>query len=149
MPEQTRQFVDTNILVYAFDVTAGQKRERSAALLRQLWVDHAGCVSVQVLLEFYVAASRRLRMGDTDIRRCVEDYGAWFVHSPSFQDVVEAVDLHQRREISVWDAMIIQSARRMGCLTVWSEDLQHGGTYDGVQVRNPFVAPTAQSSAHS
>ena len=147
VPEYTRQFVDTNVLVYAVDATAGDKQVRAAELLRGLWMDRTGCVSVQVLLEFYVAVSRRLGAAATEVRRWVEDYGTWFVHSPSFQDVAEAIDLHERRQISVWDAMILQSARRMGCLIVWSEDLQHGSTYDGVQVGNPFATPTAAGAA--
>ena len=62
------------------------------------------------------------------------------MHTPTAPDVLAAVDLHERYQISFWDAMILQSAARRGCQVVWSEDLNAGQTYQGVRVVNPFIA---------
>jgi predicted nucleic acid-binding protein len=58
--EQGYQFVDTNMLVYAYDNQDAQKQQQAKALLRQLWREQSGCISIQVLQEFYVTTTRKL-----------------------------------------------------------------------------------------
>lgn len=72
---------------------------------------------------------------DTEI---ITDLSTWQIHSPTSADVLQAIQLQERYQLSFWDAMIITSAVRMGCQTVWSEDLNSGQTYDRVTVINPF-----------
>jgi len=133
-----KEFVDTNILIYAFDRTAGKKRETAAPLVERLWSERAGCVSLQVLQEFYVTATKKLRMPAGEALAQVERLGKWTVHRPAVSDVVQAIQLHRAKRISFWDAMILRSAIGSACSLVWSEDLSDRQGWDGVVVRNPF-----------
>ncbi len=136
------QFVDTNVLVYAHDTSAGLKHERARELLTDLWNAGAGCLSIQVLQEFYVNVTRKVPKpleGQT-AARLVADLGRWRVHVPGVEDVLDAITLHQRATMSFWDAMVLTSAIQLGCSTLWSEDLQAGQSFAGVKVLNPFAS---------
>jgi predicted nucleic acid-binding protein len=136
-----RQFVDTNVLVYAHDVSAGAKRERAHDLLTSLWASGEGCLSVQVLQEFYVTVTRKVaRPLDLEAAaQVVADLGRWKTHAPDPHDVLEAIRLHGRGRISFWDAMILHSAAALDCRVLWSEDLKPGRSAAGVVVENPFA----------
>jgi predicted nucleic acid-binding protein len=137
--EAAPQFVDTNILIYAYDRSAGSKHERARELIAELWLSKRGCLSVQVLQEFYVVATRKLvPIAPADLRMILSDLALWRVHAPGAADVLAAADLHQRYQVSYWDAMILLSAARLGCGVVWSEDLNPGQAYQRVRVMNPF-----------
>ena len=69
----------------------------------------------------------------------VADLSAWQVHRPGVEDVLDAIRLQARYQISFWDAMIVASALQLGCQTIWSEDLNSGQVYDTVTVTSPFV----------
>jgi predicted nucleic acid-binding protein len=135
-----REFVDTNVLVYAHDRSAGQKRETAGDLLERLWDSRLGCVSLQVLQEFYVTVTGRTRrlLAPVEAARRIAWYAAWTLHEPGRSDLLSAIALHVSLTISFWDAMILQSARRLGCGILWTEDLTHGQNYAGVIARNPF-----------
>ena len=137
-----RQFVDTNVLVYAHDVTAGDKRSQARALVEELWDSRDGCVSVQVLQEFFVTTTRKIPrpLGAPAAAQIIGDLAHWHVHAPAAGDVVAAIEIRQRTGASFWDAMILRSAKELGCQTLHSEDLNPGQAYDGVQVRNPFLS---------
>jgi predicted nucleic acid-binding protein len=138
----SRSFVDTNILVYAHDVTGGKKRDRARSLLAGLWESGEGCISVQVLQEFFVTVTRKvpkpLDLGSAAV--ITADLSRWHVHSPGPDDVLSAIDIHTRQDISFWDAMIVCSAASLGCGTLYSEDLNPGQQYETVRVRNPFLS---------
>jgi predicted nucleic acid-binding protein len=136
------QFVDTNILVYAHDTSAGAKRDRAARLLEELWESRNGCLSVQVLQEFYVNITRKVaRPLDSGVAaQILTDLSVWRVHAPGVQDVLDAIGIQRRYGLAFWDAMILQSAARLGCETVWSEDLNSDQVYEGVRVVNLFAA---------
>jgi predicted nucleic acid-binding protein len=137
-----RQFVDTNVLVYAHDVTAGDKHDRARALVGDLWETREGCLSVQILQEFFVTTTRKIPkpLDVPAAARIVDDLAHWHVHAPAAADVLAAIGIHQRTGASFWDAMILRSAKELGCQTLHSEDLNPGGQYENVQVRNPFLA---------
>jgi predicted nucleic acid-binding protein len=139
-----REFVDTNVLVYAHDASAGAKHLRAKQLLTELWAGGNGCLSVQVLQEFYVNITRKVNQPlDVESARLrVEDLSYWLVHSPTAADVVEAIQLHQRAHLSFWDAMVLTSAQKLGCNVLWSEDLNEDQVMAGVRIRNPFSATT-------
>ncbi len=139
--EPSRQFVDTNVLVYAFDKTAGEKRARARNLLAELWPARNGCLSLQVLAEFFASVTRKIPepLPALEAARRVAHYARWNFHSPSQSDLLAAIDFHQELRISFWDAMIVQSARQLGCGILWTEDLSDGQSYAGVTVRNPFI----------
>jgi predicted nucleic acid-binding protein len=139
--DRGRELVDTNVLAYAHDVTAGPKREKAQALLARLWQDQNGCVSIQVLQELYVTLTRKVRVplpGEKALE-VVSALSYWKVHSPEPEDVQAAIQSHLRNRVSFWDAMIIQSARRLDCAVIWSEDLSAGQIYEGVRLSNPFT----------
>ena len=139
--EPPLQFVDTNILIYAYDRLAGSRHTRARALVAELWRARRGCLSVQVLQEFYVVGSRKLiEITPGDLRVMLADFALWHVHAPTAADVLAATDLHTRYQLSFWDAMILQSALRLGCPIVWSEDLNAGQLFRDVRVVNPFAA---------
>lgn len=136
----SRQFVDTNVLVYAHDRTAGPKRDSARALVESLWESGQGCVSVQVLEELFVTVTRKVPMplSSEAGTLLVRDFARWRVHSPTADDVLFGIDIHRRHGVSLWDAMIVSSAGRLGCDVVYSEDLSATQDYDGVRVVNPF-----------
>jgi predicted nucleic acid-binding protein len=137
-----RQFVDTNVLVYAHDTTAGDKHSRARALVEELWESREGCLSVQVLQEFFVTTTRKIPrpLEAQAAARIIEDLAHWQTHAPAASDVLAAIDIHQRTGASFRDAMILRSAKALGCQSLHSEDLNPGQAYEDVQVRNPFSA---------
>lgn len=139
--EISYQFVDTNVLVYAHDISAGEKHIQAKVLVQELWESGGGCISVQVLQEFYVTVTRKVAapMPLEDAERIVRNLSFWRVHSPQAGDVLGAIGLQQRYLLSFWDAMILWSAAQLGCRTLWSEDLNPGQVYESTQILNPFT----------
>lgn len=140
-------FVDTNVLLYAYDRSAGPRHRRAAALIGELGERRAGAVSVQVLQEFYVNATRKIAEPldhDAAVAR-LRAFSRWPLHTPGTRDVIAAAELAHRAQLSFWDAMIVRSAAVMGCQVLWSEDLQHGQRVGGVVIRDPF-APAADDA---
>lgn len=135
------QFVDTNVLLYAYDVTAGSRHERARALVGALGRTRTGALSVQVLQEFYVNAVRKISspLPPDMARKRVVALSRWTAHAPSTHDVLAAMDIANRTRISFRDAMIIQSASALGCDTLWSEDLNTGQIFGAVRIENPFA----------
>jgi predicted nucleic acid-binding protein len=138
---EPRQFIDTNVLIYAHDISAGAKHGRAMALLKELWQERTGCLSTQVLQEFYVNVTRKIAkpLSPALASQIIADLAEWEVHRPGVNDILEAINLQSSHQISFWDAMILMSAQQLGCETVWSEDLNAGEDYEGAVVRNPFV----------
>ncbi|MBV9204237.1 MAG: PIN domain-containing protein [Actinobacteria bacterium] len=134
------RFVDTNILLYAHDESAGGKRDRARALVEQLWESRDGCLSVQVLQEFFVNVTRKIAkpLDAETAKGIVADFSRWHLHIPAADDVLAAIGIHQRTGISFWDAMIVRSAAETGCAVLYSEDLNADQEYPGVRVENPF-----------
>ena len=134
------QFVDTNILIYAHDISAGQKHERARELMRALWQSGEGCLSIQVLQDFYVDVTQKVAkpLSAEAAAQAIADLSVWKVHCPGAEDVLDAIRLQKRYQISFWDAMILASALQLGCQVLWSEDLNPGQVYDRVEVQSPF-----------
>ncbi len=133
-------FVDTNVLIYAYDADAGAKHRSAQSRLQALWEDESGLMSTQVLQEFYVTVTRKLSrpLARRTARGVVATYRAWPVHRPDVDDVVAASELEERHQLSFWDALIIVSARRSGARSLLTEDLQDGQRFDGLEVVSPF-----------
>jgi len=136
-----KYFVDTNILMYAHDTSAGAKHERAKALVEELWRDRTGVVSTQVLQELCVnlrrKAGRPLDVKAT--REVVVDYLTWHVIVNGGESIVAALDIEGRYRISFWDALVVQSAQTAGADILYSEDLSDGQHYGSVRVVNPLV----------
>jgi predicted nucleic acid-binding protein len=97
-----RRFVDTSILVYAHDDSAGAKRDQARALVENLWESRDGCLSVQVLQEFFVSVTRKIaKPPDAETaQEIIADLLRWHVHVPAADDVLGAIGIHQRSGIS-------------------------------------------------
>ena len=134
-----RVFVDTNVLVYADDLDAGDKTQRARALLAQLFREQRGVLSTQVLQEFFAVTTRKLHVDPAIARRKVELLAKLDVVSIQVPHILHAIDLHRLHSVSFWDALILACAAAAGCARVWTEDLQHGANIAGVRIENPFV----------
>jgi predicted nucleic acid-binding protein len=133
-------FVDTNILVYAHDASAGPKHDRARELVEGLWQSRAGVVSTQVLQELSVNVRKKALkpLGLEATRELVSDYLAWHVVVNDGDAVVAALDLEKRYRLSFWDALIIHAAQVGGAEVLYSEDLSDGQRYGDVRVVNPL-----------
>lgn len=134
------EFIDTNVLVYAHDVSAGAKRTAARRLIDRLIEERTGLLSTQVLMEFYVTVTGKLakRVSSASARAVVEDFSSWRVFTPVVEDVGAAAALAERYAISFWDAMIVRAAQALGATVIWSEDL-NAQEYAGIPLRNPFA----------
>jgi len=135
------EFCDTNVVVYAFDTTAGDKHLRARQLMERLWLEGIGAVSVQVLQELFVTLTRKIPhpLSAPNARTIVADLATWHVVMPTPSDALAAIDATVNWNIPFWDAMILIAAQRSGATMVWSEDLNSGQVFDTVTLRNPFA----------
>jgi len=136
-----RYFLDTNILVYAYDSSAGNKYEIARKIVMNLWDSGYGSISTQVLQEFIVTVTRKIShpISLSDVRRIAADLLCWEVVVNDGESCVEALDLVSRNKISYWNALIITAAQRSNATTLLSEDLSHNNRYQSILVQNPFA----------
>ena len=137
-----KYFVDTHILMYAHDTSAGEKHDRAKTLVEELWRDRTGVVSTQVLQELSVNLRKKVRrpLDAKTTRDIVADYLTWQVIVNGGESILEAIDLESRYQISFWDALVIQAAQLSGAEILYSEDLSDGQKYGSVRVINPLRA---------
>ena len=135
-----KAFVDTNVLVYAYDQGAGSKHERALSLVEKLWMEGSGALSTQVLQEFYVNVRRKARkpISNKQARSLIADYMSWDPVINDGASMLEAIDLEQKYKLSFWDSLIVVAAQRSGASVLFSEDLNDGQKFGPVQVQNPF-----------
>ena len=136
-----RYFVDTNILMYAHDASAGVKHERARVIVEELWHARSGVVSTQVLQELCVNLRRKAGrpIEFNALREIITDYLAWDVYVNTGASILEALEIEKRYRISFWDALIIQAAEASGATVLYSEDLSKGQKYGTVRVVNPLA----------
>jgi len=134
-----RRFVDTNVLLYAISTEPDEAAKSREA--RALLDGDDLALSVQVLQEFYVQATRKSRsdaLTHLQASQLVEAFLRFPVQETTVALLTASTAAAARFHISYWDAAVLEAARSLGCRTVLSEDLAHGRDYDGVVVRNPF-----------
>ncbi len=134
------EFLDTNILVYAHDQSAGAKRRKAAALVTDLIARREAALSIQVLLEFAVTVTRKISspLPYDQVAEIIRDFSVLRIFAPEASDVVSSIQLADRYSISIWDALILRAAVAENASVIWTEDLNDGQFYEGVQVKNPF-----------
>ncbi len=139
-------FVDANVILYSCDAGEPLKRPRAVAWLDCLWRDGSGRMSMQVLSEFYVNATRKLKPGMTqqEAWRRVERFLAWRPLAADESLLRRAREVESRHRLSWWDAMIVAAAQLQDCTVLLTEDLQDGGAYGTVTVRSPFTLDAQQ-----
>lgn len=133
-----REFLDTNVLIYAHDARDTRKRTRARELIRRLLREQRGVLSLQVLQEFFAAATRKLSMSSEDARRRIMQYSRFDVVTLDTVDLIAAVDLHRLHQVSIWDALIVRAAINGACTTLHTEDMQEGYVVETLTLRNPF-----------
>jgi predicted nucleic acid-binding protein len=135
-----KYFVDTNILLYAHDRSAGLKHERARHVVEGLWTSGQGVLSTQVLQELCINLRRKVAraLPVEEVRRLIQDYGSWEIVVNTPASVLQALEIEVRYQISFWDALILQAAESSGATLLYSEDLAEGQTYGAVQVVNPL-----------
>ena len=134
-------FVDSNVLVYAHDADSGSKHERAKQCIVQLWETGTGYLSTQVLQEFYVNVTRKIKkpLAPSEARAIVRDFSLWVRSFLTPATVVRASEISETWQISFWDGMIVAAAEQDGVAELLSENISHGQTIAGVRISNPFV----------
>lgn len=137
-PMHAEVFLDTNILVYAYDMDAGGKRATALRIVEGGWLRLGStAVSVQVLQELYVNLLRKGRTHD-EAAIILHDLSLWPVVENTLPLLHSALEVKERWQTSLWDALIIAAAKEAGATTLISEDLNHCQDYGGVRIQNPF-----------
>jgi predicted nucleic acid-binding protein len=135
-------FVDTNVLVYLRDSTEAEKQRRAAEWMAHLWDTGTGRVSLQVLQEYYVTVTAKLDPGlsQEEAREDILALRFWYPLHPDADLMTEAWTAQDGWGFSFWDALIVAAARRLGCTTLLTEDLQDGQELGDLTVRSPFTS---------
>ena len=135
-----KAFVDTNILVYAYDRGAGLKHDRALSLVEKLWVEGSGSLSTQVLQEFYVNVRRKAQkpISHDQAKALITDYLSWDPVVNDGATLLEAIDVERRYKLSFWDSLIVVAALKSGATVLFSEDFNDGQKFGPLQVQNPF-----------
>jgi len=135
-----KSFVDTNVLIYAHDVDARVKRPIAETVLRELWSERTGVLSMQVLQEFYVNVTRKIAspLSKDSARLVVNIYAAWCMETTP-TEMSAAFRVEDESRIGFWDALIVSSAVKSGATRLLSEDLGAGQRIAGIVIENPFI----------
>jgi len=132
-------FIDSNILIYAEASDEPAKQGVALTLLRRLKLDGSGVISTQVLQEFANVALRKLRLNAHHVRLQLQAHQRFEVIQVTPNLIHAALDLHQTRSVSFYDALIVAAAHQAGCDTLYSEDLNTAEIMAGVKAVNPFL----------
>jgi predicted nucleic acid-binding protein len=133
-----RYFVDSNLILYYVDPIDSRKQARAAQWLGALWAAGVGCLSWQVLHEFYWNAVRKMRLEPARAREIVEDLAHWKPVDTTLGMVQQAWHWTDAAQLTYWDALILAAAQRAGARYLLSEDFQSNRYYDEILVLNPF-----------
>lgn len=134
-------FVDSNVLIYAHDQDADVKQQRASERLRELWENGLGRLNTQVLEEFYVNVTQKIKkpLSRSQAREVIRNYGLWVESAITPSTVVRASEISEAWRLAFWDSMIVAAAEQDGAGELLSEDLNHGQVIAGVRVVNPFL----------
>ena len=139
MPDD-KTFIDTNIIIYAYDVTAGEKQKTAGNILADFWNSGLGVISTQVLQEFFVNVVQKTPkpIDKQQAKEIVRDLLKWHVVVNSGDSIIDAINICIKYGYSFWDSMIIEAAIKGSASVLISEDLQDRQVIDGVTIKNPF-----------
>jgi len=133
------RFLDTNILLYAYDLDAPAKRAVALGLVKQGWTTPGDtAISVQVLQEMHVNLGKR-GVPRSEATRIIRDFTDWPVVDNTLDLLEAALEDQARWRTSLWDSLILAAARTSGALELITEDFNHGQNYGGVRALNPFL----------
>jgi predicted nucleic acid-binding protein len=138
---ENKIFLDTNIIVYAFDSSAKKKHEIAKQILIDLWNSGRGLLSTQVLQEYYVTVTQKIPkplVQDLAVQT-IKDLLHWDVVINDGDAIIQSIDIQTTYKFSFWDSMIIQAAIKGGAELILSENLDSNCKICGVTIKNPFV----------
>ncbi len=135
-----KTFIDTNVLIYAHDVDAKSKHDVAKRVLRELWRERTGALSMQVLQEFYVNVTRKIPtpLSKDKARAVVNSYSIWCIDATP-DDIAAAFRIEDESRIGFWDGLIVASAIKCGAARILSEVLNPQQKISGIQIQNPFA----------
>ena len=134
-------FVDTNLLVYAYDSSAGKKWRTSLEVLSLLWSHRTGVLSTQVIQELFVSLTQKVKnpiLPET-AKEIISDLLRWPLVVNDGGNILRAVDLQIKYHLSFWDSLILQAAITSKSEFLLSEDFQDGQVVESVTILNPFL----------
>jgi len=136
-----RSFLDTNIIVYAFDKKDPEKNQTARKLIESLLLDDNFFISSQVILEFINVAYKKIKppMADDQLYKFTESFPDKKIILINKDIIQKAIRIRMETQYSIWDSLIISAALSSGCTILYSEDLSHGKIVDGLQICNPFL----------
>ena len=139
-------FFDSNILIYVYDTRDQIKQSQAQELLLNATQSQTAVLSAQVLGEFVVVVTRKIPqpMSPSEAAEVIAELGALEVMPLDFSLVQRAIVTQQKYGTSYWDSLIISAAERAGCVRIYSEDLNNGQLYHGIEVQNPFQPRVAK-----
>jgi predicted nucleic acid-binding protein len=142
-------FVDTNLLVYAHQSGELLKQPVARDWLEKLWTQSTGRTSVQVLNEYYVCLTRKVRpaLAADTAWDMVSSFFSWNPQPIDADVLLRAREIERRYRLSWWDSLIVSAAQIQGCVMLLTEDLHDGAVYGGVKVRNPFTLAVSEPEA--
>ena len=132
-------FIDTNILVYSLDQHDQTKMEKARSILRNIRETYSGVISTQVMQEFYVAATKKMKADPVVMKGVLTRFSNFEVISITPDLIFSAIDCSILNRLSFWDALIIAAAASANCKEVWTEDLNHDQVILGARINNPFL----------
>ena len=135
-----KAFIDTNVLVYAYDSGDPARQAIARSILRRSLLEDSAALSSQVFSEFFVVVTRRITppMTGPEAWKILRTLSTLQVAEIDLDLVNRAIETHIRHRISYWDALIVAAAERTGCSRILSEDLGHNQRYNDVLIENPF-----------
>lgn len=134
-----REFIDTNVLVYAEDARDRRKQTCARELIRRLMRERRGVLSLQILQEFFAVATRKLGMSSQDAKRRVSLYSRFDVVTMTPTDLLASIDLHRIHQLSIWDGLVIRAALNGACTVLHTEDMQAGYMIEDLLLADPFA----------
>ncbi len=134
-------FVDTNLLVYAYDSSAGKKWKTSLEVLSLLWTHRTGVISTQVIQELFVSLTQKVKnpIRPEMAKEIIFDLVQWPLVVNDGKNILRAIDLQIKYHLSFWDSLILQAAITSKSEFLLSEDFQDGQVIESVTIVNPFL----------
>ncbi len=134
-----KAFLDTNILIYQLDKRDPVKRRKCRELVRVLVANQEAVISTQILQEFYVACTTKLRIKPLLAKAIIHSFTHMETVAVGTDMINDAIDTSIQYGISFWDSLVIVTAESAKCRTLFSEDLNNGQVIRGVKITNPFA----------
>src|SRR5450759_4266674 len=140
--KEDKVFLDTNILVYAYDISSGSKHDVARNIVADLWNFRTGVLSIQVLQELFVTVTKKIPkpLDVKTTRDIVRDFLLWEVVDNDGELMMAAMDVQMKYYYAFWDSLISAAAIKSGASILMTEDLNNGRIIEGVLIKNPFVA---------